>query len=145
MFEGDPALTWATLVASYIARSVGDRDQALMDPEVRGYVHMAETVTTRQLIAAEDACHLLNLRLVALFEQCNLLLTPTLAFDPETIGESDLRFVRATYPFNMTRSPAGTMPVGISAAGLPIGLQIVGPQHGDVAVLHLMRELERSA
>ncbi len=143
VFDHDPVMTWATLVASYIRRSVGDRDLTLMDPEVRGYVQMAAGFTTRQLIDAEDGCHLLNLQLVDVFSRCDLLLTPTLAFDPVLIGESDTRFVRATYPFNMTRSPAGTIPVGTSTAGLPIGLQIVGPQHADVEVLALMRHIEQ--
>ena len=34
------------------------------------------------------------------------------------------------------------MPVGTSPKGMPIGLQIVGPQHADVAVLHFMRHLD---
>jgi len=138
-------MTWITLVAPYLQRSVGDRDRTGMDAEVSGYLDLAAGVTAQQMIAAEDACHELNLRLVDLFATCDLLLTPTLAFDPELIGVPDLRFVRATYPFNLTRSPTGTIPVGFSPAGLPIGLQIVGPQHADVAVLALMRHLEQRA
>ncbi len=144
VFDHDPVMTWATLVASYIRRSVGSRDVSLMDPEVRGYMELSETVTAQQLIGADDACHRLNLQLVERFRRCDLLLTPTLAFDPARIGEVDMRVVRATYPFNLTRSPAATIPVGTSAAGLPIGLQIVGPQHADVAVLALMRHIEQS-
>ena len=141
VFAADPVGAWITLVASYLKRTVGNRNQQLMDPAVRGYIGMADHVTAQQLIAAEDECHRLNLGLVAAFAQCDLLLTPTLAFDPGVIGENDAQFVRATYPFNMTRSPAGTVPVGTSPKGLPIGLQIIGPQHADVAVLHLMRHL----
>ena len=141
VFAADPVGAWITLVASYLKRTVGNRNQQLMDPAVRGYIGMADHVTAQQLIAAEDECHRLNLGLVAAFAQCDLLLTPTLAFDPGVIGENDAQFVRATYPFNMTRSPAGTVPVGTSPKGLPIGLQIIGPQHSDVAVLHLMRHL----
>jgi Asp-tRNA(Asn)/Glu-tRNA(Gln) amidotransferase A subunit family amidase len=142
VFDGDPVMSWATMIACYVKRSVGDRDVENMDPDVRGFLNLAATLTTDSLMEAEDACHFLNLRLVDVFSRCDLLLTPTLAFDPEVLGVPDLRFVRATYPFNMTRSPAGTMPVGTSAVGLPIGLQIIGPQHADVAVLRLMRELE---
>ncbi len=141
VFEQDPVGPWITLVASYLKRTVANLDLNLMDPDVRGYVELAGLVSAQQLIEAEDACHLLNLRLVRLFSGCDLLLTPTLAYDPAPLGENDVRFVRATYPFNLTRSPAGTIPVGTSAAGLPIGLQIVGPQHADVAVLHLMRHI----
>jgi aspartyl-tRNA(Asn)/glutamyl-tRNA(Gln) amidotransferase subunit A len=50
--------------------------------------------------------------------------------------------VAFTYPFNMTRSPAGTVMAGLTGAGLPVGLQLVGPQHGDVVVLRAMAALE---
>ena len=142
VFDTDPVGPWITLVANYQKRSVAGRDLEMMDPTVRSYIEMAGGVTAQDMVLAEDACHYLNLQLVQAFTRCDLLLTPTLAFDPVAIDGSDVQFVRATYPFNLTRSPAGTMPVGTSAAGLPIGLQIVGPQHDDVGVLALMQHLE---
>jgi aspartyl-tRNA(Asn)/glutamyl-tRNA(Gln) amidotransferase subunit A len=42
-----------------------------------------------------------------------------------------------TYPFNMTQQPALSVPCGLTAAGLPIGLQIVGPRHADALVLRV--------
>ncbi len=42
----------------------------------------------------------------------------------------------------MTRSPAGTVCAGFTAGGLPVGLQVVGPQHGDVVVLRALALLE---
>jgi Asp-tRNA(Asn)/Glu-tRNA(Gln) amidotransferase A subunit family amidase len=42
----------------------------------------------------------------------------------------------------MTRSPAGTVCAGFTADGLPVGLQVVGPQHADVAVLRVLALLE---
>ena len=74
------------------------------------------------------------------FETCDLLITPTLHRDPPQFGDA-VSWIRATGVFNLTRSPAGTVPVGLSDAGLPIGLQIVGPQHDDVGVLALMAHL----
>ena len=57
-------------------------------------------------------------------------------------GENTANWVQFTYPFNMTRSPAATVPVGMSSDGLPIGLQLVGPQHGDLVVLRTAAALE---
>ncbi len=51
--------------------------------------------------------------------------------------------MQLTYPFNLTRSPAGTVCAGFTATGMPVGLQVVGSQHGDVAVLRLLAALER--
>jgi Asp-tRNA(Asn)/Glu-tRNA(Gln) amidotransferase A subunit family amidase len=50
-------------------------------------------------------------------------------------GERVLDWSRLTQPFNLTQVPAGTVNAGFTADGLPIGLQVVGPQHGDEAVL----------
>ena len=36
-----------------------------------------------------------------------------------------------TYPFNLTQQPALSVPCGFTPAGLPVGLQIVGPRHAD--------------
>lgn len=142
IFDTDPVGPWITLVSNYQKRTIGDRNRDEMDPLVRSYIEMADMFTPQQMVQAEDECHYMNLRLVELFATCDLLLTPTLAFDPVAVGGSDVNFVRATYPFNLTRSPAGTMPVGTSAAGLPIGLQIVGAQHDDIGVLRLMQHME---
>ena len=57
-------------------------------------------------------------------------------------GEHVLDWTRLTQPFNMTRSPAGTVCAGFTENGLPIGLQVVGPQHGDVGVLQAVAFLE---
>ena len=50
-----------------------------------------------------------------------------------------------TYPFNLTRQPAATVPCGLTSAGLAAGLQIVGPSHGDVAVLPRRPRLREAA
>ena len=106
-------------------------------------------VSGADLLAAFDACHLANLRLVELFHQVPLLLTPTVAGRPGPAGgngivdgEETPAWVAFTYPFNMTRSPAGTVCAGFTSDGLPVGLQVVGPQHADVAVLRLLAVLE---
>ena len=59
-------------------------------------------------------------------------------------GRRSENWVGFTYPFNMTGSPAGTICVGRTRAGLPVGLQLIGPQHGDVGVLRAMAALEQA-
>ena len=38
--------------------------------------------------------------------------------------------------------PATTIPAGQSAAGLPIGLQLIGPEYADLRCIALARVLE---
>lgn len=48
-----------------------------------------------------------------------------------------------TYPFNMTQQPALSVPCRLTAAGLPVGLQVVGQRHDDAIVLRVGRAYER--
>ncbi len=88
------------------------------------------------------------------FEKVDLLVTPTVPYDPppargpfpaETEGRKQpTAGVGAfTIPFNLSWHPAATVRAGRSRAGLPIGLQIVGPRHRDDLVLQAARAFER--
>jgi len=89
-----------------------------------------------------------------LFERVDVLVTPTVPYDPppakgpfpeETEGRKQiLAGVAAfTIPFNLSWHPAATVRVGLSRAGLPMGMQIVGPRHRDDLVLQVARAFER--
>ena len=82
----------------------------------------------------------------------DLLLLPTMpmpAFEAgqETPVDSANRrwtdWTPFTYPFNLTKQPAASVPCGFTRNRLPVGLQIVGPLHGDDAVLRAARAFER--
>jgi aspartyl-tRNA(Asn)/glutamyl-tRNA(Gln) amidotransferase subunit A len=153
VFAEDPIRTWLTMTNAFLARSVEPfRDTPMwerLDPGLRTSADHGARVSGPELARAIDDCHLLNLRLVELFRTARLLVTPTVAsLAPlsgqlgEIDGRPDANWVRFTYPFNLSRSPAGTVCAGFSEAGLPVGLQLVGPQHGDVVVLRAMAALE---
>jgi len=44
----------------------------------------------------------------------------------------------------MTQQPAVTMPCGLTSAGLPVGLQLVGPRHADALVLRAAQAYEQA-
>lgn len=154
VFASDPGFEWLTLAMLGTLRNLvelrGTPEWNLLDPE---HVSLMELVERRagplDVLRAQDRAHSLNLRLVELFHKASFLLVPTVAGQPGEPGEQgtidgkpDPNWVAFTYPFNLTRSPAGTIPVGTTAAGVPVGLQVIGPQHADVAVLRVLAVLE---
>jgi aspartyl-tRNA(Asn)/glutamyl-tRNA(Gln) amidotransferase subunit A len=88
------------------------------------------------------------------FGEFHLLLTPTVPFDPPpakgpfpsvTEGRPQPAASAASFtiPFNMAWLPAATVRAGFSRAGLPVGLQIVGPMHREDLVLQAAFAFER--
>ena len=156
LLEGDCVEDWMTIVCASLARSMeehADHERWLeVDPILRLMVENGRKVTGIDLVRALDAQHDLNLRLVEHFHRVRLILTPTTAgvAPPVALGGLGVlngaevqNWVHFTYAFNMTRSPAATVPVGLSRSGIPIGMQVVGPQHADLVVLRAAAALEQ--
>jgi Asp-tRNA(Asn)/Glu-tRNA(Gln) amidotransferase A subunit family amidase len=121
------------------------------DPVLRAIVDGAQHTTGERVVEVFDSCHRMNLTLVDLFRSVRILATPTCSGPAPMVGpqglamvngEPTFNWVQLTYPFNMTRSPAATVCVGVTSSGLPVGLQLVGPQHGDLVVLRTAAALE---
>jgi amidase len=92
-------------------------------------------------------------RILDLFGDADMLLTPTVAVAPFAIGVLKGlppldTFRRAaelgafTGPFNISGQPAISVPAALSSARHPIGVQLVGKRGEDAAVLALGRALE---
>jgi aspartyl-tRNA(Asn)/glutamyl-tRNA(Gln) amidotransferase subunit A len=156
VFDEDPVRDWLTLAVAYNWRTLAPyRHTELwekVDPLLAAQVDWAaEHLSALDVVRAQDACHTMNLRLVEVFRDVRLLLTPTCAAPPpprallgqgRINGELDPNWVRFTYPFNMTRSPAASVCAGLTSDGLPVGIQLVGPQHADLVVIRSAAALE---
>jgi Asp-tRNA(Asn)/Glu-tRNA(Gln) amidotransferase A subunit family amidase len=57
-------------------------------------------------------------------------------------GEQTPDWVSYTMGINMTRNPAGALPIGLSSEGLPIAMQVIGRQRDDLGVLQAMAAME---
>jgi aspartyl-tRNA(Asn)/glutamyl-tRNA(Gln) amidotransferase subunit A len=126
---------------------------ALMDPGLVVECRRGEAVTQQQYVAAVIKRVALGAALRRFFDRYDLLLSPTMPIpaayaDPRDDGlpnpNNFPEWMPYTYPFNLTKNPAASIPCGV-ADGLPIGLQVTGPLYEDLAVLQACRAYEDAA
>lgn len=96
-------------------------------------------------------------KLQDLFEKFDYILTPSMAVPPfpveqnypEKIAGKPMKtyidWVAPTFLLSLTSLPVGSVPCGLDSQGLPVGLQIVGPQQGEEAVLGLAHSIQEIA
>lgn len=93
------------------------------------------------LARARKAQWLIRMGFDALFEQYDLLLTPTVPTTAPLLGatgslEAALLSDLCTVSPNLAGLPALSMPCGFDRLGLPMGAQLIGPRLGDRTVLN---------
>jgi aspartyl-tRNA(Asn)/glutamyl-tRNA(Gln) amidotransferase subunit A len=79
------------------------------------------------------------------FDRVQVLITPTVPITaPPIEGPIDGGLIlRNTWAFNATGTPAISIPCGVDAANLPIGLQLIGRRQQDQLLLSVARAFER--
>ncbi|HEX7238554.1 MAG TPA: amidase [Gammaproteobacteria bacterium] len=84
------------------------------------------------------------------FKDVDVLVAPTNMVLPKTIAAvvanpaAEGSLIRNTLPFNVFGIPAISIPCGFTRAGLPIGMQIIGPRLGEARVLALAHAYEQA-
>jgi Asp-tRNA(Asn)/Glu-tRNA(Gln) amidotransferase A subunit family amidase len=139
--------------AVYFDELVGDRRDELHEALRRRLDLPTPTLT--EYVAAEAAVERLRRDLASFFRRYDILLCPTAPVvaqphDAEEILIGDASYgprvsMRATIPFDLTGSPALTVPFARSREGLPIGVQLVGRPFEDETVLAAGAALEAAA
>jgi aspartyl-tRNA(Asn)/glutamyl-tRNA(Gln) amidotransferase subunit A len=150
---------WSAGSAAAIA-PFSAHDRAMMDPGFVANAQDGEAITAAGFIAAFTGRAALSTRMAEFHTRYDLLLTPTMPIPAFAVGHDappDWILGRGaaarrslawtvwspyTYPFNLTMQPAASVPAGLTAKGLPVGLQIVGPMGQDARVLRASRAFE---
>jgi len=142
-------LWFAGAHAIWSALSAGQ--QAVVDPDFRAEVALGATLSALDVHRLQLRRGELGSHMRQFMQRFDLLVTPAMpgpAFDALPAGhapmnaEAMLGWSPFSYPFNLTQQPACTIPCGLTAEGLPIGLQLVGPMFGDALVLRAARAYE---
>lgn len=146
------ARNWKAVMAARVFRFIPDYIDKI-DPGLRACALDGVASPAADLIADKFRLYELYRRVVSLFDDYDLLLTPAVACLPLANGKllppdypdhpwNWLDWAPYSSAFNLCHNPAASVPAGFSAEGLPIGLQIVGPRHQDLRVLQAARGFE---
>jgi len=150
--------TWgllgAYLMASHLESHLEGREHLLGRGLLSGVQMARQQMNTVQFGALAALRYQIGRWCASVFDQYDLLLTPTVPFDPYAapgpypmeIEGRQLPWSNVgsfTIPFNLSWHPAATVRIGLSKRGLPMGMQIIGPRHRDDLVLRAARAFER--
>jgi len=89
------------------------------------------------------------------FDECDLLLTPTIAHRPPDVGVLDgvgtvraslrsMPMIAYTVLWNVTGNPAASVPAGFGPDNLPLAVQLVGRLHDETTILTVAAQLEQA-
>lgn len=144
-------ILWSSGAATLLEKMPGARNT--VDPGLERVWDQGKQHTAVEYLQARDVAAQVGIAMGAFHEHYQLLLTPTVGIAAFEAGhdvppDSDIerwpQWATLSYPFNLSQQPAISIPVGTTKAGLPVGLQIIGPRHADdlvLAVAHFVEQL----
>jgi len=132
----------------------GQEDQ--LSPIFRDYLQVAEAETKVTLDAFLAACaerDVLRAEILYKMRDVPILLSPVSSTTAFLHGEGTWRSgskecyrdtMRFSQWLNLTGLPGASVPVGVSAKGLPIGVQVIGRPHQEELVLAVAEQIENA-
>ncbi|MFI5782167.1 amidase [Nocardia sp. NPDC051570] len=148
------------LGASFLPRSLaGIRTElaklagAQVDPRTRFNARMGLLLGGPVLAVARAAEPLLRKRIGRIFDDFDVVLAPTTATPPPPVeamrglntAATDALITAAcpyTWPWNVLGWPSVNVPAGFTAAGLPVGAQLMGPACSEPRLVSVAAQLE---
>jgi amidase len=149
--------TFTTLRAAQYAAEKAPllaRHRAQLKPEVVWNIEHGLGLTAAAVGEAERERGVLQLRMAEFLASYDLLLCPAAIVPPFPVGQrylaelnghrfpSYIDWVTIAYAITLTGCPALSLPCGFTAAGLPVGLQMVGKPRGEAGLLGAAAILE---
>lgn len=135
--------TWYAGAAN-LGRALNDPQLEQLDPGLREIMQQGASFTLAEYMQAQNERGALGEHMKRFHRNFDLLLTPSLpipAFPagqevPDQMAEARWSsWTPFTFPFNLTGQPAASVPCGLTSAGMPAGLQIVGDKYDEALVL----------
>ncbi|WP_435601358.1 amidase [Streptomyces sp. C10-9-1] len=140
----------ASGIAAYADRHP---EPSLLDPRTRAAARSGRRLGGRAVRAARAREAVQHRRIGGFFDRYDVLLTPSTAVPPPRIGtfdglsaaRTDLAIASAcpyAWPWNVLGWPGVGIPAGLTADGLPVGAQLLGPDGSEARLVSLAAQLE---
>jgi len=162
--EADIVPTFLTLAAANTVVNLGSHPtvgHTARDDDVERITWLTakigEKVRASDYVRVTQTAHRVGRQMAAFHSDWDVLLTPGLASPAVKLGWLDMmlddfdeywqrvfRFSPFTVCFNLTGQPAMMLPLGQSASGLPLAVQLVAPYGDEATLLRLGAQLEAS-
>lgn len=132
--------------AAKVLSAYGDAVDDRVDPGLRRTAAAGSAYTASDYLDATAVRMELGRLMGEFHRRYDVLVTPTLPLTAFPVGQDVpggwpspewTSWTPYTYPFNLTQQPALSVPCGLTSAGLPVGLQVVGARHADALVLRV--------
>jgi aspartyl-tRNA(Asn)/glutamyl-tRNA(Gln) amidotransferase subunit A len=130
------------------------RSPELYQPETLRRIRTGQNITQEALLECRRELQRVRLEIAAVFADVDVLVTPTTPIAASTVAElkqnpdllrpRELLLLRNTRPLNVWGLPAISVLCGFTEAGLPIGLQIIGPHWGEAVILRVAHAYEQA-
>jgi aspartyl-tRNA(Asn)/glutamyl-tRNA(Gln) amidotransferase subunit A len=119
----------------------------LYQAQTRSRLEAGARITADAYIRGRRDLDRIRREVSSVFSTVDLLITPTTPIPPPTIADSAAAgtpSLRNTSPFDTYGLPTISIPCGFTKSGLPIGIQISGPNFEETRVLALAHAFERA-
>jgi aspartyl-tRNA(Asn)/glutamyl-tRNA(Gln) amidotransferase subunit A len=130
------------------------RNPELYQPETLRRIRKGAEISSAEVEQQRRELKQIRSQIRKVFDNVDVLVTPTtpvpappiaeLKHNPDLLRPREILLLRNTRPANVWGLPAISVPCGFTSAGLPIGLQIIGPPWGEERVLQLAYAYEQA-
>lgn len=114
---------------------------------------LEQTGSAGDYLQAVSQMQVVARRIVAFFDEFDILVLPTYMYPAIRVGEYEhlspedtieriINWIAPCPPFNATGQPAIAIPTGLSAEGLPLGVQLIAKPAGETTLLAVAAQLE---
>jgi aspartyl-tRNA(Asn)/glutamyl-tRNA(Gln) amidotransferase subunit A len=141
---------WMAVASAHVAR-IPPAQRKLLDPRYLDWARRGDALHLHDYVDAQKARMHIGAYFKKILDSFDILITPSTpmaAFDTGANMPKDAKgkpwadWTPFTYPANLARLPAVSLPLGLTRDGLPVGVQLMGGFLKDTLVMQAAKKLE---